>query len=52
MKTPFEVVYGRNPVTPLDLAPYATKDRESREGLDQAEKIKHIHEETRLQLER
>ena len=32
--------------------PYATKDRESREGLDQAAKIKQIHEDTRLQLER
>ena len=51
-KTPFEVVYGKNPITPLDLVSHSMKDQESVEGATQAEHIKSLHESTRLQLEK
>ncbi|GKG37382.1 hypothetical protein Tco_0447555, partial [Tanacetum coccineum] len=36
-KSPFEVVYGRNPITPLDLVPVPEVGRFSKEGTDQSE---------------
>nr|GEX61760.1 reverse transcriptase domain-containing protein [Tanacetum cinerariifolium] len=40
---PFEVVYGRNPITPLDLVPILEVGRFSEEGVDQSEQIKELH---------
>ncbi|GKA51449.1 hypothetical protein Tco_0744645, partial [Tanacetum coccineum] len=35
-KNPFEVVYGQNPITPLDLVPVPEVGRFSEEGADQS----------------
>ena len=50
--TPFEVVYGRNPLTPVDLTPRPMKDNESFEASTRATFVKTLHERTRSQLER
>ena len=50
--TPFEVVYGRNPLTPVDLTPRPMKDTESFEASTRAAFVKALHERTRAQLER
>ncbi|GJZ52515.1 RNA-directed DNA polymerase [Tanacetum coccineum] len=42
-KSPFEVVYGRNPITPLDLVPVLEVGQFSKEGADQSEQIKELH---------
>ncbi|GKA87446.1 RNA-directed DNA polymerase [Tanacetum coccineum] len=42
-KSPFEVVYGRNPITPLDLLHVPEVGQFSKEGADQSEQIKELH---------
>nr|GEV32692.1 hypothetical protein [Tanacetum cinerariifolium] len=42
-KSPFEVVYGRNPITPLDLVPVLEVGRFSEEEANQSEQIKELH---------
>ncbi|GJZ98859.1 RNA-directed DNA polymerase [Tanacetum coccineum] len=42
-KSPFEVVCGRNPITPLDLVPITEVGQFSEEGADQSEQIKELH---------
>nr|GEX82687.1 hypothetical protein [Tanacetum cinerariifolium] len=42
-KGPFEVMYGRNPITPLDFVPVPEVGRFSEEGADQSEQIKELH---------
>ncbi|GJX52863.1 putative reverse transcriptase domain-containing protein [Tanacetum coccineum] len=42
-KSPFEVVYGRNLITPLDLVPIPEVGQFSKEGADQSEQIKELH---------
>ncbi|GKA96872.1 RNA-directed DNA polymerase [Tanacetum coccineum] len=42
-KSPFEVVYGRNLITPLYLVPVPKVGQLSEEGADQSEKIKELH---------
>ncbi|GJY07054.1 RNA-directed DNA polymerase [Tanacetum coccineum] len=42
-KSPFEVVYGRNLITPLDLVPVLEVGRFSEEGADLSEQIKELH---------
>nr|GEV34415.1 RNA-directed DNA polymerase [Tanacetum cinerariifolium] len=42
-KSPFEVVYGRNPITPLDLVPMLKVGRFSEKGANQSEQIKELH---------
>nr|GFA97825.1 reverse transcriptase domain-containing protein [Tanacetum cinerariifolium] len=44
-RSPFLVVYGRNPFTPLDLAPLPGVDTFSAEGDDRATQIKSLHEQ-------
>nr|GEY91510.1 copia protein [Tanacetum cinerariifolium] len=44
-RCPFLVVYGRNPFTPLDLAPLPAVDSYSVEGEAQATQIKALHEQ-------
>ncbi|GKB12542.1 putative CCCH-type zinc finger family protein [Tanacetum coccineum] len=43
-KSPFEVVYGRNLITLLDLVPVPEVGRFSEEGADQSEQIKELHQ--------
>ncbi|GJS04831.1 RNA-directed DNA polymerase [Tanacetum coccineum] len=49
-KSPFEVVYGRNPITPLDLVPVPEVGRFSEEGADQSEQIKELHRSVQEQI--
>ncbi|GJS71410.1 RNA-directed DNA polymerase [Tanacetum coccineum] len=49
-RSPFLVVYGRNPFTPLDLAPLPGVDTFSAEGDDRAAQIKSLHEQVREQI--
>ncbi|GJS84251.1 putative reverse transcriptase domain-containing protein [Tanacetum coccineum] len=46
----FFVVYGRNPFTPLDLAPLAAIEHFCAEGEERAEQIKSIHQQVRDQI--
>ena len=48
--SPFEVVYGFNPLTPLDLMPLPVDVRSSLDGHQKAELVKSIHERVRLQI--
>ncbi|XP_070036700.1 uncharacterized protein [Nicotiana tomentosiformis] len=47
----FEIVYGFNPFTPLDLLPLPTNDIANLDGRTKAEMMKKIHEQTRLAIE-
>ncbi|GJX88021.1 RNA-directed DNA polymerase [Tanacetum coccineum] len=49
-RSPFLVVYGRNPFTPLDLAPLPGLDSFSADGDEQAAQIKLLHEQVRDQI--
>ncbi|KAH0661533.1 hypothetical protein KY284_026464 [Solanum tuberosum] len=51
-KTPFEIVYGFNPLIPLDLLPLPTNDFANRDGKKKADMMKKIHEQTRLAIEK
>lgn len=42
-KTPFEVVYGKNPITPLDLAPIQAHETVSDESSQQVEDMQKLH---------
>ncbi|GKB00637.1 RNA-directed DNA polymerase [Tanacetum coccineum] len=42
-KSPFKVVYGRNPITPLDFVLVPEVGKFSKEGADQSERIKELH---------
>jgi hypothetical protein len=50
--TPFEIVYGLNPTTPVDLTPQPYKEKESFDANKRAEFVKKLHERTRMHLER
>ena len=50
--SPFEIVYGFNPLTPLDLIPLPIDERASLDGKQKAELVKSIHEKARLQIEK
>ncbi len=46
------MVYGFNPITPLDLAPLAVKDKVCLDGKDRAEQIKALHKQVKKQIEK
>jgi hypothetical protein len=48
--SPFMVVYGRNPFTPLDLAPLPVTDAYSAAGEERSEQIKRIHQHVKEQI--
>ena len=50
--SPFEVVYGLNPITPLDFTPRPLKDGEHITAANRAASIIELHERTRAQLQR
>ena len=50
--SPFEIVYGFNPLTPLDLIPLPTSEIVSLDGKRKAEMVRKIHEKARLQIEK
>ena len=49
--SPFEIVYGFNPLTPLDLLPLPVEQRSSLDGQRKAELVRALHEKVRLQIE-
>ena len=49
---PFEIVYGFNPLTPLDLSPLPMSEHVNLDGKKKAEYVKQIHEKARLNIER
>jgi hypothetical protein len=48
--SPFEIVYGFNPLTPLDLMPLPIDEMSSLNGNRKAELVKSIHERVRIQI--
>ena len=49
--TPFEIVYGINPLSPLDLVPLPVNDRSSIDGAKKAELMKKIHARVKQNIE-
>ena len=49
---PFEIIYGFNPLTPLDLSPLPMFEHVNLDDKKKAEYVKQIHEKTRLNIER
>ena len=50
--SPFEIVYGFNPLTPLDLLPLPVNERTSLDGQKKAEMVKKLHEIIQQQIEK
>lgn len=50
--SPFEVVYGFNPITPLDLLPLPLQERANMEATKRADYVKKMHEKTKETIER
>ena len=50
--SPFQIVYGFNPLTPLDLSPLPLFERANLDGQKKAELIQQIHETAKLNIER
>ncbi|GJW46404.1 RNA-directed DNA polymerase [Tanacetum coccineum] len=51
-KTPFEVVNGSNPITPIELTPLTTQKYLSSAGDDYAQQIQKLHEQVRERIEK
>ena len=49
-KTPFEVVYGHNPITPLDFTPIPVLKQFSLEAEEHAKHIKELHSQVHNQI--
>ncbi|KAH9724618.1 hypothetical protein KPL70_007553 [Citrus sinensis] len=50
--SPFEIVFGFNPLTPLDLLPLPIDEHASMDGKEKAEFVKQLHERTRQHIEK
>jgi hypothetical protein len=50
--SPFEIVYGFNPLSPLDLTSLPVSERVNLDGKKKTEFVKMIHEKARLNIER
>ncbi|XP_019059089.1 PREDICTED: uncharacterized protein LOC104822532 [Tarenaya hassleriana] len=50
--SPFEIVYGFNPLTPLDLIPLPFSEHANLDGKRKAEFVKQIHETAKLNIEK
>ena len=50
--SPFEIVYGFNPLTPLDLLPLPMSERVNMDGLKQAEQLHALHQKVRDNIEK
>lgn len=49
--SPFEVVYGFNPLTPLDLMPLPMSEHTNLDGRKKAEFVKSLHQQVRANIE-
>jgi len=50
--SPFEIVYGFNPLTPLDLIPLPVDERVNLDGNKKAQVVKDLHAKIRQQIEK
>ena len=50
--SPFEIVYGFNPLTPLDLLPLPANEITSLDGQKKAEMVKKLHESVWQHIEK
>jgi hypothetical protein len=50
--SPFEIVYGFNPLTPLDLIPLPVDERVSLDGNQKAQVVKDLHAKIQQQIEK
>ena len=50
--SPFKIVYGFNPLTPLDLLPLPINERTSLDGQKKVEMVKKLHESARQHIEK
>ena len=50
--SPFEIVFGFNPLTPLDLLPLPVNEMASLDGQKKAEMVKKLHESVRQLIEK
>ena len=50
--SPFEIVYGFNPLTPLDLLPLPVNEMPSLDGEKKAEMVKKLHESVQKHIEK
>ncbi len=50
--SPFQLVYGYNPLTPLDLLPLPIDHIDSLDGKKKAKLAKKLHEQTRVHIEK
>ncbi|KAK8619587.1 hypothetical protein V6N13_135869 [Hibiscus sabdariffa] len=50
--SPFEIVYGFNPLTPLDLLPLPTEQIVNKDGRIKAESVKKLHQQVRDSIEK
>ena len=50
--SPFEALYGINPLTPIDLIPLPTKCKVSFEAKKRAKEMKKLHEHIRAHIEK
>jgi hypothetical protein len=50
--SPFEIVYGFNPLTPLNLIPLPVDESVSLDGTQKAQVVKDLHEKIQQQIEK
>ena len=50
--TPFEIIYGFNPLTPLHLTPLPLSERANLDGKQKVNFVKQIQEKTEANIER
>ena len=50
--SPFEIIYGFQPLTPLDLLPLPVDEHVGLDGKKKADLVKHIHEKAREHIQR
>ena len=50
--SPFEIVYGFNPLTPLDLLPLPVNEMTNLDGEKKAEMVKKLYESVRKHIEK
>lgn len=50
--SPFEIVYGFNPLRPLDLLPLPIDERFSLDGKRKVEMVRQLHEKVKIQIEK
>ena len=51
-RSPFEIVYGRNPTTPVELVPKVTTQQFSADVDERAKEINKLHEKVRERIQK